>query len=518
MAATLVAQKPFVIAQWTDALKGAGKWLIPTLAEFLVDEQRSMAERGLIATVYGTYAAELPDATTRLEAQLDLKNEPNASVEAKIALARKQSSIGVALLVMGRAEKVRPLFEHRLDPTLRSYLIDRAAAGGVDAKVLIARLDQEKDVSVRRAILLSLGEYGPDRLLPVQRQNLTPRLLQLYRDDADPGIHGASEWLLRQWHMDEELKKIDQELATGQVEGQRQWYISKQGQTMIVLANPGEFWMGEGPERHRRRIGRSFALASKEVTVEQFLRFRKEHQYEKQWSPTADCPMIEVTWYGAGQYCNWLSAQEGIPKEQWCYLIDQAAEPVLATTTAGLLASPLGPGPLLAVAALVPGRTDEAMTYGNRLSMAPNYLQRTGYRLPTEAEWEYACRAGAETAFSFGEAADLLNKHAWNVGNALSTSHPVGLLRPNDWGLCDMHGNAWEWCQEAYKEYPTSQRGEVMEDKEDILTINPESSRVLRGGAFNLAAVYARSACRIRNVPTYRYVLIGFRPARTLTP
>ena len=164
MATTLLIQKPFVIAQWTDAFKGVGRWLIPPLATFLVDEKRSISERGLIATVYGTYSAHPPDAYARLEKQLNEKCDPDASVDAKIALAKRQANLGVALLVMGRGEKVWPLFEHRPDPTVRSYLMDRAGPSGVDAKVLTSRLDEKMEVSARRAILLSLGEYGPDRL------------------------------------------------------------------------------------------------------------------------------------------------------------------------------------------------------------------------------------------------------------------------------------------------------------------------------------------------------------------
>jgi hypothetical protein len=143
---------------------------------------------------------------------------------------------------------------HRPDPTLRSYLIDRAGPGGVDAKVLTSRLDEENEASARRAILLSLSEYRLDRLAQAQ---LLPRLLQLYRDNPDAGIHAAAEWLLRQWQAADELKAIDKGLATGKVEGKRQWYINGQGQTMMVVPKPGEFWMGERDERHRRQIGRS---------------------------------------------------------------------------------------------------------------------------------------------------------------------------------------------------------------------------------------------------------------------
>src|SRR5262249_29524409 len=138
VAATLVFQKPFVIAQWTEALKGAGRWLIPPLADLLVDEKRSVSERGLIATVYGTYAADVPDAYAGLEKGLTETSGPDATPKAKVDLAKRQASIGVALVVMGRGEKVWPLLKHSPDPTMRSFLIDRMGPGGVDAKVLTA--------------------------------------------------------------------------------------------------------------------------------------------------------------------------------------------------------------------------------------------------------------------------------------------------------------------------------------------------------------------------------------------
>jgi formylglycine-generating enzyme required for sulfatase activity len=481
VAEMLVIQKPFVIAQWTDALKGVKKWLIPPLADLLVDEKRSVAERGLIAGAYGTYAADMPDAYIRLEKELDEIGVPNPLTDAKIALAKKQANVGVALLVMGRGEKVWPLFEHRPDPTLRSYLIDRVGPGGVDGKVLISRLDQEKEVSARRAILLGLGGYSPDRLAQDQRQNFLPRLLELYRDDPDPGIHGAAEWLLRQLQMAGELRTIDKELGTGKVQGKRQWYVNGQGQTMVVIVHAGSFWMGEEP--HWQRIGRSFAIASKEVTVEEFLRFRKDHKFFKESAPKTDCPINNVSWYDAAAYCNWLSEQEGIPKDQWCY------EP----------------------------NKDGKFAEGMR--MAPNYLQRTGYRLPTEAEWEFACRAGSETELSFGEADDLLAKYAWYIGNSPKRSQSVGTLRPNEYGVFDMHGNAWEWTQSLLKGLVRFGRGEGRsDDTEDGADIKNTDSRVLHGGSFDDHAVHVRSAYRISYEPSDGYIRVGFRPARTFTP
>ncbi len=482
VAATLVIQKAFVIAQWTDAFKDVGRWLIPPLADFLADERRSISERGLIATIYATYSPALPDAYARLENKLDEKSDPDASLDARIALAKRQASIALALLVMGRGEKAWPLFEHRPDPTLRSYLIDRAGRAGVDAKVLWSRLDDEKQVSARQAILISLGGFGLDRLGLAERANFLPRLLQSYRDDTDPGIHAAALWLLGQWQADGNLEALDKGLATGQVQGNRRWYINRHRQTMMVVADAGGFWMGEGEERHRQQISRQFAIASKPVSVSQFLEFRSEHEYSKKYAPSRDCPVNMVTWYEAAAYCNWLSEQEGIPKDQWCYLANAAGK------------------------------------YEAGMKIAANHLQRTGYRLPTEAEWEYACRAGAITGWSFGDSDELLGKYGWYMLNAASMSHPVGRLLPNDLGLFDMHGNDFEWCQDAYQALGTGRDKTATGDREDQDDVRDENKRVLRSGSFSNPAMIERSAFRAYSVPASRITDYGFRPARTLSP
>jgi formylglycine-generating enzyme required for sulfatase activity len=146
-------------------------------------------------------------------------------------------------------------------------------------------------------------------------------------------------------------------------------------------------------------------------------------------------------------------------------------------------------------------------------------LQRTSYRLPTEAEWEYACRAGAGTGYSFGEADDLLAKYAWNFGNSPFQSQSVATLRPNEFGLFDMHGNAWEWTQSVHKEVGIAEGGMIRDDKEESKDINDNERRVLRGGSFtNLYTVEVRSAHSFRQPPTGRDFCVGFRPARTFTP
>jgi formylglycine-generating enzyme required for sulfatase activity len=130
----------------------------------------------------------------------------------------------------------------------------------------------------------------------------------------------------------------------------------------------------------------------------------------------------------------------------------------------------------------------------------------TKYRLPTEAEWEYAARASTTTAYSFGDDATRLGEYAWYKGNAGERTHPVGKLKPNPWGLYDMHGNVWEWVQDWYQRYES----EAVTDPRgpDLGT-----HRSRRGCAWNNAAEVCRSTNRYSS-PGYRDDFLGFRLLR----
>jgi formylglycine-generating enzyme required for sulfatase activity len=128
------------------------------------------------------------------------------------------------------------------------------------------------------------------------------------------------------------------------------------------------------------------------------------------------------------------------------------------------------------------------------------------YRLPTEAEWEYACRAETTTKYSFADDEELLGKYAWYDGNSVGQTCPVGIKAPNLWGLCDMHGNVWEWVADWYGHYP---KGEVT----DPTGAERGVDRVLRGGSWINGARYLRSAYRGGITPADGYSSIGFRLA-----
>jgi formylglycine-generating enzyme required for sulfatase activity len=126
------------------------------------------------------------------------------------------------------------------------------------------------------------------------------------------------------------------------------------------------------------------------------------------------------------------------------------------------------------------------------------------YSLPTEAQWEFACRAGSKGSFCFGDSDQRLEHFAWFEKNSENKTHPVGQKRPNAWGLFDMHGNVWEWCADWYGEY---EKGKCINPK------GPEEgeSKMLRGGSWSDRTVYCRSACRSCSHPDSRNSYLGFR-------
>jgi formylglycine-generating enzyme required for sulfatase activity len=147
---------------------------------------------------------------------------------------------------------------------------------------------------------------------------------------------------------------------------------------------------------------------------------------------------------------------------------------------------------------------DDAAAFCRKLTenerAAGNLPEGMAYRLPTEAEWEYACRAGGSKAYSHGDDEATLAEHAWHRGNSGNTSHPVGARKPNALGFHDMHGNVWEWCRDPYGDY-----GDDSEKN--------GSMRVRRGGSWNERAHNCRSAKRLWWLPSRRFNDLGFRIA-----
>jgi formylglycine-generating enzyme required for sulfatase activity len=289
----------------------------------------------------------------------------------------------------------------------------------------------------------------------------------------------------------------------------------------LTLIPPGEFLMGSTPEQmaearkiaetdvhpeknywariqleapqHRVRLTRPYRLGATEVTLGQFKKFVEATQYVTEaeqfgfgdsahakandqvkaryhglsWrSPsypvTDDSPVTQVTWNDAVRFCNWLSGKE---KLKSCYRQDARAGWV----------------------AVVSG---------------------TGYRLPTEAEWEFACRAGTTTQFSFGDNVASLDRYAWILENAHGAPRAVGLKLSNPFGLFDVHGNATEWCQDFYRS-----SYDLKSSPNDPAGPPPSGSHIMRGGNADSLVVNSRAATRLSGAPIARQKAMGFRVA-----
>jgi serine/threonine protein kinase len=449
----LIAQSPLVMSSWKDALEPVQRPLLPALAASLEEGKWGGAERRAITEFYRVFARGVSDAYRPLEDRFTTQR-PGLRVTDQ---ARRKATVAAALVAMGKGEGVWGHLVLTPDPTLRSYLIERLGSSGADPKILAKRLDAEENTSARRALILALGGFPPDRL-----PELVPVLLRLYENDLDPGIHAATGWVLRRWQQGDRLEQIDAKLATGKVEGGRRWYVNKLRQTFTIIARPRPEQPGAAKEQ---QAGASrLAVAFTEVTLRQYRAIQEHHEPD---AASLDGPVTKVSWYDAADYCNRLSKREGIPEDQWCF----------------------------------------RPTKDGKLDLVPDYRQRTGYRLPTEEEWEFACRAGAQTPWSFGEADEaLVGKYAWWMGNAHADGERsffrVGLLKPNDWGLFDMHGNVGELCQDS----ALPQKGSFLNDMECGV----------RGGSFLSPYRSVASNSRTATGRKVRSRGTGFRLARTL--
>jgi formylglycine-generating enzyme required for sulfatase activity len=144
------------------------------------------------------------------------------------------------------------------------------------------------------------------------------------------------------------------------------------------------------------------------------------------------------------------------------------------------------------------------------MELKSNWQELTGYRLPTEEEWEFACRAGTETEFAFGNARELLRDYSWYDESSVGLDGPfqIGQLRAGRFGTFDMHGNSWEWCQNLdFRTTLGPETGKMVNDDDSIL--------VLRGGSFGNVATLMRTAYRDINREGFRYYNLCFRVSRT---
>ena len=400
---------------------------------------------------------------------------------------KRRVNAATALIKLGVDERLWQLLAESDRPLLRTALIHRLGEFGVPTEKLVAQMSATDDVAVRRALVLSLAPYSERDFRDAERTSLLSTLREMYQRDPDPGIRGATDWVLRTWQQALPLTNTDQSFDDRSKltsERDNNWYNDAIGQTMVMVRGPLRYTMGAARiSEHYNNvelqnvqvIKHAYAIASKETTVRQMRLFQSDYDLPSNVNVAADADIpAHVSWFQAAAYCNWLSQRHGIPDDQWCYLPNDSNE------------------------------------YAAGMRISRGHWKLGGYRLPTEAEWEYACRAGTTSDWSHGQSAYLLNDYAWHVENSGRDPQPVGLLKPNDFGLFDMHGNVLEWCQDRWRNVPSDN---VVRSAETV--IGGSDSMVCRGGSYALSFPHSRSAARIP-APAQRHRQHGFRVARTI--
>ncbi len=335
----------------------------------------------------------VPKLLNRLEAEVDSRPTEGEADDIRRANA------ALALITLGRDEPGYRLFRFGPDPQVRTFLIHRLGRAAIALRSIFERLRREPDVTIRRALILALGEVPDAAWDPALRREVTEWLLGRYKKDPDPGLHGAVKWLLGRWGESEAMRLADPTLGADE---SRRWRVGPLGMTFVQFES--------------RETGRLIEIADTEITVGQIaaaqrLGFRKVHFLEEE-SPGPEYPLNGATYNLAAEFLNWLSLHDKIPAGELAYRLSSLDPDV----------------PLVPVV---------------------DQLDRAGYRLLVDREFEAACRAGTTTARYHGESVSLLSEYAWHGPPLVIRSNPVARLKPNDFGLFDMLGNVGEVCQSS---------------------------------------------------------------------
>jgi serine/threonine protein kinase len=500
----LLAEDWFLGPQWVDLLRPAWRSLIPSLSTLARSADDKGDRRARATRIFIEYAADEPemlvdlvgDADSRQFAELlprlalasnrdraidllraaaaparDDATADGAQPGSRDVAAQRRARAGAASVRLGAPEAVWTLLGSASDSRTQAETIHALAEYKAEPGPLLTRLAEETDPAARRELLLALSDLAPQIPEAVRQQGLVSRLLELYRDEPDPGIHGAARLLLITLDQARSVDQIDRSFTGERTHGARRWFID-QGHTLVVI-DPRN---GDPKLSANRPVDRVFAIADREVTLEQYRRFHPNHSQPPHVSTSPDCPAVVLTWYDAAAYCRWLDDQDHVPEEECCY-------PPIPEIKEGM-------------------------------RVRPGYLERTGHRLPTYAEWEYACRAGSRMARPFGNRDELVGKYAWFAGNSARQIRPSGRLKPNAFGLFDMLGNALEWCHESASHVDRNPSC----DAGDPGPVDGGIDRFLRGGAYIHQADGIRSDTGHAIAPKTLWDDIGCRVVRTIRP
>lgn len=434
----------------TELLISSNRWFVQLVVERLADFE------GVIVPT--------------LLAELDRKVSGSDPIMRNRIAHRRANAAG--MLIRLDLERGWSQLRHDSNPRTRSYLIERMSKFVRDSDVIMNRIGKENRPDVRAALILALHQF--ESIPPYPREQIrtySNKLVRIWREDPNPEVHAATDWILRHCNEEDDLRDAARQIAPDFTES-RAWYFTKTKKIAMSIV----------PEQAGGRSApRRFAISSSPISRGEFREFANDvwGRQERHISHDTDADdhvQHNISWFDAVAFCRWLSEEEGIAAEDMCY-------PPVDQIQAGL-------------------RIDAG------------FLSKSGYRLPTDEEWLYCCRAGTASPYFFGQPTrlvedELLDKYVWHQHNSNSVNQPVGRLKPNPFGLFDMLGNVIVWVHDAHDEQnqiePSTQ-----------IVVRQDQKRILRGldCAENIGLDWTTKP--IERVPTVNAITTGFRIARTI--
>jgi formylglycine-generating enzyme required for sulfatase activity/serine/threonine protein kinase len=460
--------QPEVNAAVLLALSGSAN--IETLARAVAESNPSPAQCQNLIRAMGPFAAE---SSTQLRRTFEKTSDPQ--VQARVAtVAAGFGDLSFLTQICQRGE----------DPAQRTAFVHGLQNHHPATEGLLQLLADEIPADVQAAVCEGLALTDHRNFLRLDRQSLADRLNVLQSTTSAGEVYSSARVALRRWDA-QSLPRREGSVAGGFI------HVLDNGITMIRIA-PGRSRAGrldpstlhEDNAPHDLEITKPFYLSAAEVTVNQFRDFlksswdsstildREQLEPDPAVSPTGDHPMQRVSWPDAALFCNWLSERENLRPRYQIRTNDSE------------------------------NATAQEITID---------AEANGYRLPTEGEWEFACRAGTTTDYFFGNDIQLLKSYGAFSNSKKMTAAVCSDLLPNRNGLSGMHGNVWEWCEDWWSNLDgtslTDPHGPHQPDSN-------RPNRVFRGGGVSTMSGEPNSGSRGNAPPNTRYSNLGFRIAR----
>jgi serine/threonine protein kinase/formylglycine-generating enzyme required for sulfatase activity len=395
---------------------------------------------------------------------------------------RPMARLAIVALHLGEASWARDMCRLIPDRIQRTIFIDEYTSWHGDLAQIAEAAGTMVDPAWRSGICLALGNVSAEDAGDFTIKAWRPVLLKWFLNDGDGGVHSAAAWTLRRWNL--ELPEVP---SSKQPRDGTCWHVNSLGMTMLTIP-AGTFTRKDrssaNAENQVVTLTKAFWLCDREINVGTFRKFATDTECPAQekpaispeeqgagaMNPTDEHPIQNANWYDAVLFCNWLSRREGLTQ---CY------------ERTGM----------------------EDMVERRGLEEWQLLPDTNGYRLPTEAEWELACRAGTSTTYHFGDDVTLLDRYAVT---ATWKTDMGGDRLPNSAGLFDMMGNVLEWCEDWSGPY------DDVSKLIDPRGIAQGTMRVMRGGTYFDPAEICTSGARNRCGPWGRGYYNGFRVARTV--